>query len=349
MLGTKFAAGTMRWLCATAERHYGIPQSELLAAAGLDSADVNDPAVLLPAEAAYDICRFVLERTGDRGFGLRLARSYDVRGQGHWGYAVLSALTLREKIELQIRYLPLRAPFRHALRVEGDRAVLECVEHRVPPDLLPLAMDCGVAGSVLTNRSPITNGPVSIEAWVSYPEEPHHRELRQIVGDKITFGASCNQIAFPASELDLACPGDRHLGELMREHLEKRLAELKAEEGEGSLLEEVRHRLGVRLAQDATLEDVARDLRVSARTLRRRLQQLGASFKELLEEVRQERAIRYLSETDDSIDQLASRLGYGHASNFRRAFRRWTGAAPMEFRATRRPGFRGTSLDSQSR
>jgi AraC-like DNA-binding protein len=82
-----------------------------------------------------------------------------------------------------------------------------------------------------------------------------------------------------------------------------------------------------------SLARVARDLGTSARTLQRQLGALSLSFQELLDGIRHERAIRYLVDTNDAVERIALRLGYGDASNFRRAFRRWTGATPVEFRA----------------
>jgi AraC-like DNA-binding protein len=102
------------------------------------------------------------------------------------------------------------------------------------------------------------------------------------------------------------------------------------------LLDLVRERLAVRLEGDASLGRVAEDLGLSSRTLQRHLCARGASFQELLEEVRRARAITLLIQGPDAIDRIAARLGYGDASNFRRAFRRWMGVSPTAFRAAHR-------------
>ncbi|MEY4514190.1 MAG: hypothetical protein RLZZ450_6312 [Pseudomonadota bacterium] len=88
-------------------------------------------------------------------------------------------------------------------------------------------------------------------------------------------------------------------------------------------------------------ERIARDLRVSARTLRRRLGALGTSFQELLEDVRRGRAIAYLVESEVAVEQISVQLGYGDPANFRRAFRRWEGVAPSTYRAERRAAAQG--------
>jgi AraC-like DNA-binding protein len=105
------------------------------------------------------------------------------------------------------------------------------------------------------------------------------------------------------------------VAELARNELDSFMARVLSGSG-SSILEDVRARLAQRLARDATLERVARDLRLSARTLQRKLGELGASFQALLEEVRRERAHRYLSETDEPVDEIAARLGYGDPRTF---------------------------------
>jgi AraC-like DNA-binding protein len=102
------------------------------------------------------------------------------------------------------------------------------------------------------------------------------------------------------------------------------------------LTDEVRARLEARLEVDASLPRIACDLRVSVRTLQRQLGALGTSFQELLEDLRRTRAIAYLTETDEAVEIVATRLGYGDPSNFRRAFRRWSGTTPAAFRAQHR-------------
>jgi AraC-like DNA-binding protein len=242
---------------------------------------------------------------------------------------------LGERIELQLRYMRLRAPLEFSFWVEGDRALLECVASQIPPDLFPLIMDCSVAGTCIAHLAKLKPRPYELEVWLSYPERPHHQELRALVGGPIVFEAPCNRIAFPARDLALRIEGDSQLGALMRTQLDAQLEQVNKEE-QHSVLDEVRQRLLTRLGGDASLERIARDLRMSGRSLRRQLSALGASFQELLAEVRRERALAYLADTDEAIEQVAARLGYGDPSNFRRAFRRWTGVAPAVFRAQRR-------------
>jgi AraC-like DNA-binding protein len=82
-------------------------------------------------------------------------------------------------------------------------------------------------------------------------------------------------------------------------------------------------------------EAVASDLGLSPRTLRRRLSEEHTSFRRIADELRAEMAIKYIRETDLSLDEIASTLGFSEPAAFRHAFRRWTKAAPSRFRDLR--------------
>src|SRR5262249_51637173 len=81
-----------------------------------------------------------------------------------------------------------------------------------------------------------------------------------------------------------------------------------------------------------TLEQIAPRLHMSPRTLHRRLEEEGTSFRQVLSEVRRELAARHLSEGRLAIGEIAFLLGFSEPSAFHRAFKRWTGHAPLAWR-----------------
>jgi AraC-like DNA-binding protein len=102
----------------------------------------------------------------------------------------------------------------------------------------------------------------------------------------------------------------------------------------------VREFLLVNLARPTSFEVVARHLEMTARTLRRKLEEEKTSYRELVDELKMQVAIKYLRDTDLTVEDIAFSLGFSDAANFRHAFRRWTGCAPNEFR-----GPSGTARD----
>ena len=94
----------------------------------------------------------------------------------------------------------------------------------------------------------------------------------------------------------------------------------------------VRNLLSTDVASRPSFAAIAKALRTSARTLRRRLQMQNTSFRQLSDELRTVVALRYLRGTEMTNDDIAFALGFSDAANFRHAFRRWTGGAPNDYR-----------------
>ncbi|MFO0658260.1 MAG: helix-turn-helix transcriptional regulator [Polyangiaceae bacterium] len=84
-----------------------------------------------------------------------------------------------------------------------------------------------------------------------------------------------------------------------------------------------------------TLAEVAKRLKMSERSLQRKLASEGVSFDALLDEIRRDLALRYLSDRNIAIAEVAFLLGYSEPSPFHRAFKRWTGTTPSEARRAR--------------
>ena len=94
----------------------------------------------------------------------------------------------------------------------------------------------------------------------------------------------------------------------------------------------VRSLLLANLGRHASLEDVSARLEIPIRTLRRKLHEEQTSFRDILDQLRAEVAIRYLRDTKMTIDDIAHALGFSETANFRHAFRRWKQTSPLEYR-----------------
>jgi AraC-like DNA-binding protein len=135
--------------------------------------------------------------------------------------------------------------------------------------------------------------------------------------------------------LDEALPSaDPRLHAVIRSHADRLLEELPRVE---SLTTRVRELLMTGLASDtATLTHVANTLHISERTLARRLEDEGTSFKLLLEDLRRRLALRYVGDSDLAFSEIAFLLGFSQVAAFHRAFKRWTDQTPLEHRTARR-------------
>jgi AraC-like DNA-binding protein len=145
------------------------------------------------------------------------------------------------------------------------------------------------------------------------------------------FGAPFNGFSAPARYLSMPVQGaDPNLHALIRKHAEAMLAELPRAH---SLTERVRALLAEQLANGApSLGQIARHVSMSERTLARHLEDEGTTYKALLEDLRRRLARRYVRRSELPFAEIAALLGFSQAAAFHRAFRRWTGRTPLEYR-----------------
>jgi AraC-like DNA-binding protein len=108
-----------------------------------------------------------------------------------------------------------------------------------------------------------------------------------------------------------------------------------------SFSRKVRRLISRQMATDRIDADtLARQCHMSRQTLYRKLKKEGLSFHDLVEQVRQDKALRYVADDQYALGEIAFLLGFSELSAFSRAFKRWTGVAPAQFRASHQEGKR---------
>lgn len=160
--------------------------------------------------------------------------------------------------------------------------------------------------------------------------------LRAYFDCAVHYGADRDALVLHTADLDRPFPG--HNPELLEVLTPALAAALRELEQQSSIRDHVKIALKRRLASGRPdLWDVARDLGMSERTLQRRINDEGASFRELLVEARQELGRHLLSDPLAEIDEVACLLGYEDTSSFHRAFREWEGVTPHRWRELHSP------------
>ena len=159
--------------------------------------------------------------------------------------------------------------------------------------------------------------------------------FRRIFRAPLRFDAEQNALVFLADWLTYRLPAD---DPELRRQLTEHVKAIEAHHGD-SFPEQVRSVLRTALLTDrADADHIASLFSIHRRTLNRRLNEDGISFKDLVEEERYGIARQALLDTDLQVGDVAALLGYADASAFTRAFRRWSGAAPAEWRSDARRG-----------
>lgn len=150
---------------------------------------------------------------------------------------------------------------------------------------------------------------------------------------EVEFNADQNRMVFTQAQFDQPI---KTANALNQRFMEKQCEdELKKVQSHTQLTERIREIISLYLDESPSIGFVADKLRVSERTLRRRLNEEGINFRDLLKEIRHETALYYLSKTDMRIENIAFRLGYKETANFRKAFREQCGKSPRQWRDER--------------
>ncbi|MFN3712954.1 MAG: helix-turn-helix domain-containing protein [Alcanivoracaceae bacterium] len=311
-------------------RQFGHDDGQLLAELGISRAGLLSPDSRIPVLLAHSAARRAIAMAGDQGLGPAYASALKVTLHGSLGMMALSSPSIGAALEAAGRYLVLRAPFLSmSHRIEGDRVRVRFEARAELADLRDFVMEMMLIG--LAHIAEQLLGAPLENASLSMPGPPPlwYQRQRMPLPVPIHYGADIHELVLPVSVFDAAPRlADPAVAALAREQCEQ----------EFQLLFRAVNRLSERVAAklaacpDASqlpdLEAMAKQLHVSSRTLKRRLQDEGCQWRHLLEAELCRRACEALRRDGASVSEVAFALGYQDASNFSRAFRRWTGLTP---------------------
>jgi AraC-like DNA-binding protein len=310
-----------------------ISAASLFEGSGVDPARLHRNDARLPLDQVERLVERAIELSGEPAIGLYLGQRMQSSAHGHLGFAALTSSNVRQALMLAVRFAPTRTEAL-ALRLhEGAEQTALVIEERASfgrareTVLLALLVGIWQIGVALTGR------PLEGSVDVAMPAPRYEPRIRA-VSDAIRFDQPVTQFVFPTSTLDLPLT--------MADPVAQRwvVAEceraLEAASTEAQLGARVRALLVREAAGEEpsfrSLEQVASELALSPRTLKRRLAEGGLAFSALLDAERRERAIVLLRSSRLGIDEIGARVGYADPANFVRAFRRWVGATPAAYR-----------------
>jgi AraC-like DNA-binding protein len=297
--------------------------------------DVEQQSVVpIPVRIFWRFCEAVAEAVGDASFGVTFAQGLERGTYGLIEFAGRSAASVGDAFQALLRFQRLiNDAVRFSLEVQGAQATFE---HRFPGEPLCVGRHGNEYTVVLVTRMVRQLSGTAWKpdrVWLAHPRPPDTSALEAFFeGTPLTFDAGANGLSFAASTLALpVVSADAPLHSLLTQHAERALpTEPPAEDWLARVRLKTREALG---AGGGTLERVARALKMSPRTLQRRLSEHGTSFQDVLDVERQELARRLLEDPQLSVSEVAWRLGYSELAAFNRAFKRWTGKTPGEWRA----------------
>ncbi len=298
----------------------------------LDPSISSDPDDRIPFAQLVDLYERAAQLTGDKNFGLHVGQSVDPKLFDVVGYSALNSPTLGDAFARVGRY--------HSIWTDGATFTLEAsndtsaIVYRYVDDTISehrhdAEMTLATVTTLCRNIASSEFTPTAVE--FQHDEPGDISEHQQLFCCPIKFNSCSNKLHFPSSYLSLPIEkADASLCALLDRHAEELLAKFPPRD---SLVDQVRSIIASEFrGGDPSLERVADQLRMTPRTLQRKLQELGTSHNELLEQMRRQLAMRYLREPEMAICEVAYLLGFSESSSFHRAFKRWTGLTPKEFR-----------------
>jgi AraC-like DNA-binding protein len=292
-----------------------------------------DPACRIPTTIAHELAVHQVADTGDVDLGFKAARQMHLGRAGPLDYVMRSAASLRQAIEAGDRYI---RSFSDVLNVKIDlqdsRAMVR-LEFGVP---MPRAIaDFTMSAWYANHISAPLAGTPGLECWFEHSRPATTVEYdRAFAPATLRFAAPWYGFVFDRDCLDMSlATSDPSLHAVLCEHVAATMTRLDTQQ---TLVAKVRELAMNELSQGhPTVFSVAGQLRMSSRTLSRRLEREGTTFGTVLDQLRRELATRYVGSHDDiAFGEIAFRLGFAHVEAFHRAFKRWTGTTPLTYRRT---------------
>jgi AraC-like DNA-binding protein len=310
----------------------GVSAEQLLAGTGLTRAELWGPEVRTTPMVMSTLTMRGIGLTGDPTLGYAFGFEMKPTAHGALGYAAMTCSTLGGSIRLLERYMRLRLRAAHiTLTVTGELAIITLQDQLMPGLVRQFSLEV-ITAAMVRAADLLLGERVQIEIWLDHREPSYFERVRSQL-PTVRFDMPRVELRFPREYLDrplaMADPLASHDAVL---RLERELSLL--DEVDATLLAKVREQLQSTPQGFPDLQRTARQLGLSERTLKRKLQRAGTSFQKLLDEARLMRASSMLESSAASVETIASLLGYNDPANFTRAFRRWTGKSPRAFRAS---------------
>ncbi|MBX3190788.1 MAG: AraC family transcriptional regulator [Labilithrix sp.] len=328
------AARFLRALLDAGER-LGVDRTQALAAIGVSAEESEDPSGWIPAFRMTRAWEIVPEMSGDPCFGLHAAEATPLGVFGPLDLATMSSATVGDALERMARYY------------ETLGAMSRAHAHREPDGAMRLSLELQIERTerlrhyvenffaIVVTRMKMASlaaarDEIDVSLRFAHRAPPALEEHARVFGPRVRFASGADEIVVGAKTATLPLVTANPELSAMLEREGERLA-LRPD---APIVDRVRSAIEQAMREGAVgLDDVAKKLGVGPRTIQRQLQSDGTSFADVLDAVRRDVALKTLADGGAAASELAYVLGFSQPSAFYRAFRRWTGTTPSEYKA----------------
>jgi AraC-like DNA-binding protein len=309
----------------------GCDPEQILGPLGLTAEKLGDPEGFVASADFARILDAAARASGDDCFGLHFGERVHPRDFGPLAYVVLNSPTFGAGFDNVARYLRVHNEAARVSFVPGPRGSQLQLALALPAGLRRHHVEFSLAVMLGTLRMMAGSQWAPIEVQFEHAAPARPAEMIRAFGAPVSFGRGVNAFVVEADFAARPVPAaDPRLYPIMRQYLDGILTELPHED---ALLDSIRRAIGEVIRDgEPTLALVAGRLGIGARTLQRQLKQRAVSFSKLADDTRRQFSLRYLRDPENTLSEVSYLLGYSEVSAFNRAFRRWTGSTPSEFR-----------------
>lgn len=311
----------------------GVTIEQLESTTGLKPEHLEDLDTRIALDQHMKLWDAVIHLTRNPALALQLGEKATPRNMGVIGLVIMNCQTLADMFHQTTRYMKLIA--------ETDEMVMEHhgelsrIIYRIrKPEYFNISgIERGTSMALSWIRLFTRQDICPEEVWFQFPPPPYIDEYQRIFKAPIKFNQVENAIILKKTTLSIRSDDyDPYLWKVLNQHAEALYSKLNVEV---SIQNQVQELIFEFLPKgEMNVENIAESVCMSSRTLSRRLSQEGTSFKGLVEKTRKKMAENYLRQKTVSINDITFLLGFSELSAFSRAFKRWYGSSPSDYRQT---------------
>lgn len=310
----------------------GASVHDLFARTGVTADELEDVHARISHRQRLAIYRNAMRLAKRSDIGLLAGARQRISDYGIYGYAMVSSRTFGDALMFSLDHVTLAgaAVRQISFRIDGATASLHSHGLDTLGDLLPFAAEFW-RSSMTTLFSRVLEAPFPAKRMIfPFPAPPHWRNYERMFNCPIEFGADTMEWHFDAAVLGQICPNANPItAKICQQVCDVVLTESP---GEPELARKIRTACLNSAKRFPPASEIASELGLSLRTLHRRLAEDGLSYQSILDGLRRSLATELLENTHMAIEQVAERVGFADATSFRKAFKKWTGRSPSDFR-----------------
>ncbi|WP_407333142.1 AraC family transcriptional regulator ligand-binding domain-containing protein [Enterovibrio sp. 27052020O] len=314
----------------------GIDPVETLEMFDIDPVEVNDPEGRICVESLGNLFAYCNKQVGTRAFNIEVARCFHPSALHALGYAVQSSFSLREALERVSQYKRVVSNCCNMQTYESNgELVVELLVYKYADSgrlvLSPDLIESFLATLVQVSRDLVGGdvNPIKIECTFDRLKE-NCPVVSEFLNCPVEYGSERNAVVLNLQQANERAFGNNPvINQLHIDVLNKFMSRVDKTNLTYLIESKILEELPVGAPSQA---DIAKHLGLSLRNLQRKLSEQGTCYKDILDNTRKRLTLNYIKQPHMSISEIGYLVGFSNVANFNRAFRRWEGCAPGEYR-----------------